>query len=198
MQCLSPKSSHCVTYGNGYVCWTSCASTVHRISDYWMAQMRQMHPDLMRASGLKTDIEQGQAVEFLPKPIMRHGLPTAFTYAHALPLPRVPPYRGLDRPSCNQFTLDQSLIPPLNLAHLELPGQRRAGFKIMRHRDEPGCVAIQPVHDSCPWHFGGRREVEQEGVLDRPARMSRGRMHDLSGRLVQNNQVIVGKYDVQG
>ena len=122
--------------------------------------MCQMHPDLMCAASAKTNIEQGQAAEFPPNPIMCQGLPAAFTDTHTLTVAWVPPYRRFDRPPRDQFSMHQSLIPPFDLAGLKLSGQCRTGFRGARHRHKPGRITIQSVHNSCPRHFGGVWKME--------------------------------------
>ena len=68
----------------------------------------------------------------------------------------------------------------------------------MRYCHKSGRVPIQPMHDPRSRHFGGGWKVVQESVLDRPVRMSGSRVHDLPGRLVQNDQVFVSINDSQG
>lgn len=62
----------------------------------------------------------------------------------------------------------------------------------MRYRHKSGRVPIQPMHNPRSRYFGGGWKVVQKSVLDRPVRMPRSRVHDLPGRLVQDDQVFVG------
>ncbi len=146
-----------------------------------------MHPNLVRASGFKLNIKKSQATEFSTHSIMRYGLSAARAYTHALALTRVPSDRLLNGSACDQTALDQGLIPSSDFTCLKLPGQCRAGFRIMRYCDKSGCIPIQPMHDPRSRHFGGGWKVVQESVLDCPVRMSGSRVHDLSGHLVQDN-----------
>ena len=157
-----------------------------------------MYPNLVRASGLELNIKKSQAIEFLMYSIMRYGFSATRAYTHALALTRVPSNRLLDDSSCDQIALDQGLIPSSDFTCLELSGQCRAGFRIVRYCYKPGRVPVQSMHDPCSRHFSGSREVMQESVLNRPVRMSGGRVHDLPGRLVQDNQIFVSINNSQG
>ena len=157
-----------------------------------------MHPNLMRASGLELNIEKSQATEFSMHPIMRYGFSAARTHAHALALTRVSSNRLLNGATCDQIALDQGLIPSSDCTCLELSGQCRAGFRIVRDCHKSGRVPVQSMHNPRSRHFGGGWKVVQEGVLNRPVRMSGSRMHDLPGRLVQDDQVFVSINDSQG
>jgi len=157
-----------------------------------------MHPNLVRASGLKLNIKKSQTTEFSMHSIMRYGFSAARAYTHALALTGVPSNRFLNGPTCDQVALDQGLIPSSNFTCLKLPGQCRAGFRIVRYCHKPGRVPVQSMHDPCSRHFSGSREVMQESVLNRPVRMSGGRVHDLPGRLVQDDQVFVNINNSQG
>src|SRR5437868_13477067 len=70
---------------------------VHRIADQWMAQMRQMHADLMRAPCLQPAFDQagegaGFAAVTFQHPIPRaRGLPLIAHDGHALAVERVTP-----------------------------------------------------------------------------------------------------------
>ena len=157
-----------------------------------------MHPNLVRASGLELNIKKSQATEFSMHSVMRYGFSAARAYTHALALTRVSSNRLLNGSACDQVALDQGLITSSDFTCLELSGQCRAGFRIMRYCHKPGRVPVQSMHDPCPRHFSGSREVVQESVLDRPVRMSGSRVHDLPGRLVQDDQVFVSINDSQG
>lgn len=157
-----------------------------------------MYPNLVRASGLELNIEKSQATEFSVNSIMRYGFSTARAYTHALALTRMSSNRLLNGPACDQIALDQGLIPSSDFTCLELSGQCRTGFRIMRYRHKSGRVPVQPMHDPRPRHFGGGWKVVQESVLDRPVWMSGSRVHDLPGRLVQDDQVFVDMNNSQG
>ena len=156
-----------------------------------------MHPNLVCASGLELNVKKSQATEFSMHPIMRYGFSAAGAYTHALALARMPSNRLLDGSACDQIALDQGLIPSSDFMCLKLSGQCRTGFRIMRDCHKSGRVPVQPMHDPRPRHFGGRWKVVQESVLDRPVRMSGSRVHDLPGRLVQDDQIFVGINDNQ-
>ena len=68
----------------------------------------------------------------------------------------------------------------------------------MRYGHKSGRVSVQPMHNSRSRHFGGGWKMVQESVLDRPVRMSGSRVHDLPGRLVQDDQVFVSINNSQG
>ena len=192
MQCLPPESPDCIAHGSGYSSRTPRTATINRIPDYRVPQVSQMHPNLVRTASLDLNIKKSQATEFSMHPVVRYGFSAARAYTHALALTRMPSNRLLNGSACDQIALDQGLVPSSDFTCLKLSGQCRAGFRIMRYCHKSGRVPIQPVHDPRPRHFGGGWKVVQESILDRPARMSGSRVHDLPGRLVQDDQVFVG------
>ncbi len=157
-----------------------------------------MHPNLVRAPSLELNIKKSQTIEFPMHSIMRYGFSTARAYTHSLALTRVSSNRLLNGSACNQVALDQGLIPSPDFTCLKLPGQCRAGFRIVRYCHKPGRVPVQSMHDPCSWHSSGSRKVMQESVLDRPVRMSGSRVHDLPSRLVQDDQGFVSINNSQG
>ena len=157
-----------------------------------------MHPNLVCASSLELNIKKSQAIEFSMHSIMRYGFSTTRAYTHALALTRVSSNRPLNGSACNQVALNQGLIPSSDFTCLKLPGQCRAGFRVMCYCHKSGRVPVQSMYDPCSRHFSGSREVVQESVLDRPVWMSGSRVHDLPSCLVQDDQVFISINNSQG
>ena len=63
--------------------------------------MSQMHPNLVRASGLELNVKKSQAIEFPVHSIMRYGFSAARAYTHALALTRVSSNRLLNGSACD-------------------------------------------------------------------------------------------------
>ena len=198
MQRLSSEPPYCVAHGSGRASRTPRTAAINGIPDYRVPQMSQMHPNLVRASGLKLNIKKSQTTEFSTHSIMRYGLSAARAYTHALALTRVPSDRLLNGSACDQIALDQGLIPSSDFTCLKLSGQCRAGFRIMCYCHKSGRVPVQSMHNPRSRHFGSGWKAVQESVLDCPVRMPGSRVHDLSGRLVQDNQVFISINNSQG
>ena len=122
MQCLPSKPPDCIAYGSGRPSRTPRTAAINRIPDYRIPQVSQMHPNLVRTSGLKLNIKKSQATEFSTHSIMRYSLSPARAYAHALALTRVSPNRFLNGSTCDQVSLNQGLIPPADFTYLKLSG----------------------------------------------------------------------------
>ncbi len=65
---------------------------------------------------------------------------------------------------------------------------------ILRHDQEPGGVAIDPVNDPPPalgWQLADLGEPSEKSIGQGPARATGPRMHDDACRLVHNDDVVV-------
>lgn len=66
-----------------------------------------------------------------------------------------------------------------------------------RDNHQPGRVFVEPMNDPATGQLSEARSMVQERVLQGPIRMTRCRMHDQPGRLVDDNQVLIFKLDLQ-
>ena len=80
------------------------------------------------------------------------------------------------------------------LARGKLGGKRLVGRVVLGHHQQPGGVAVEPVHDpraQPPPHPGQIGDVVEERVHQRPARVAGRGVHHQAGGLVHHQQRVV-------
>ncbi len=82
--------------------------------------------------------------------------------------------------------------------HLRQPLMR--AVSLCRHHDA-GCVLVQPVNDAGAHHPANAGQavaaMRQQSIDQRPVRLAGPRMHHKPCRLVEDNQMVILKQDVQ-
>jgi hypothetical protein len=87
--------------------------------------------------------------------------------------------------------VDERQVGALEPAAADEVGERCV--RLLRARDdhEPGCVAVEPVHDPRPLGVVAAADRPRERVDERSRRVAGAGMHDEPGRLVDHEQVLV-------
>ena len=163
----------------------------------------EVDPDLVRPPGDEVELEQGPAGEPLADAVAGHGRPAVGDDTHPGPVPRVAPDGRFDPTGARgHLAVDQRLVRLLDPARLELGHQRRLRGILLGDHQQTARVLVQAVDDARALDTGDpapRRAVAvgQEGVDQRPVRMTGGRVDDQAGRLVDDQQVVVLVDDVE-
>lgn len=173
------------------------SAAIDSIPDEGVVDVCHMDPDLMCAAGLEPNGEQCVGVEPLQDPVVGHCRAPSRNHGHPGALQRMAPNGGIDCSTRNQYTLDQGLVLPVDAAPLELIHKRLVGRQRLGHHQESAGILVEPVHDSGPRYQGELREAMQEGVLQGAVRISGGRMHHQSRRLVDHEKLIVLEQNIQ-
>ena len=168
---------------------------VNRVAQQRVAQIRQMHADLVSATRFEHETEQGVALQFLDGLVVGACRAPAGVHGHLLAVARVPRDGGVDG---SGFRSDHAhghgQIFFLELAVLQLFGEplvRRLG---LGDHHQAGGVEVQAVHDAGPQFAADAADVGapgQQGVDQGAVGMARPRVDGQARRLVHHDQVLV-------
>src|SRR6476620_17151 len=160
----------------------------------------QVNPDLMRAAGFDPDIDEARDLRRLAHSHKTLRILAALDHGHSLALGWIAADRRIDReflllgdaPDDRLVLLDHGSLGPL-LKESEPPCVGAADD------DQPGRIAVEPVHDAGPLRPGHAdvRRVMKQRVDKRAGAMPRGRVDNHAGRLVDRDDVLVFIDDVQ-
>ena len=121
--------------------------------------------------------------------------------AHPLPVDRVTGDGFIDYAgTVAQDSRDQREIDLRHRPGGKLAGKIAMGRVVFRHYERPAGFLVQPMDDPgtfLPPDAGKILAMREESVDERVLRMPRARMHDDSGRLVQDEQIVVLENDVE-
>ncbi len=158
---------------------------------------------LMRPPGLKLDLQQRPPASFTQDAKARARL-AATTSArddgHPLALAGIAPDGSLDDPlDGGHASFDQGQIALDELVRLDLGGERRVRGGIFGDDQQTRRVLVEAVHDSGPLRLAARevRDVREQRIDQRTARVTRRGMHDHAGGLVHDQQELIFKDDRQ-
>lgn len=97
--------------------------------------------------------------------------------------------------------MHQCQVAPLNVVNGEKPSEAPVGLIVFGHHHDAGGILVQPVHDARSGDTANAREaataVMQQGVDKSPAPITGGRVDNKTRRLVDDNEVLVFKQDVE-
>ena len=133
---------------------------------------------------------------------MGHGIPAAGHHGHLLPVCRTAADGSVDR-ACilPEIPHDDAAVCPGQCMILKLCRQPDMGKVVLRRNDKAGGIPVNAVDNAgaqLPVDAGeGTAAVVQQGIDQRPVRVSRRRMHHQSLGLVDHNNVIVLVHHVQ-
>ena len=167
-------------------------NAVDRVADDGQVDGREVDSDLVRAAGLEPDAEQRVLGEQLDDLEVRDRLVWRVGVQR---LPRrlrpVAADRRLD-PPCTRTRPPADERQVLALQPVPADERLQPAMRLLRprHDQQPGSVAVEPVHDSRPLRLPAGRLAE-ERVDERPGLSPRAGMDDEPRRLVHDQQVLV-------
>src|SRR5579885_316776 len=135
------------------------AFTVGFIAQQRVANLGEMHSDLVRAAGLQLAFEKGSdrlailALEDFPHLVMGDRPAAARAHAHFYARARIAADRLVDRALQRRGDAPhQREITALQAAGLsvvgELSGERTVGAVVLRDDEEPACLLVETMHDA--------------------------------------------------
>ena len=183
---------------------TSSAPSIHVIAHDRMADRREMNADLMSPSGMEMGTKKVPRIEPSKACDVGLGRPTLIDDCHALPVSWIASYRLVDREVIGrQVSPRHHGVPPGHPPGGDRAAQKPVRAVGFRHDYEPGGLFIQPVDHPCPLGLPFLRQgtsPPEESVHQRPAPVSRRRVDDHPGWLVDYEKGIVlvndGDWDV--
>lgn len=190
------------------------AGAVDKIAQNWMADMRQMHTNLMRPAGLQRETQHGRG-RFAARIgkdfrhfVMRDGVSATVASCHGdlLSIGGAANEIGVDRTTLPfENTPNErhvgSLQAPIATVALKLLLQRLVRGVSFGDDQKPRGVLVEAMNDARPTHAADSRQamaaVGDERVHQRARSMAGGRMHNNSGRFIDDDDRIVFEHDFQ-
>src|SRR5579872_4850695 len=174
-----------------------------------MTDRGNVDPNLVSAPGLELARDEAcRAEPFVNSPV-RRGVPSALPAhdRHLLPMARITADRAHDLSGgCVESAPNEREIFALQGAGAAMIGEefgqapmRRVG---LGDNQKPGCVLVEPMHDSGALDAADAREARPampvQRVDQRAGGMARRRMDDKPGRLVDYDQMLIFVNDRKG
>ena len=173
------------------------APSVRRIADQRMADRRQVHADLVRASGLQPAAQQRRVAEALDHLVVgARGLARGHD-RHRGAARRMATDRRVDGAAAGDVAARERQVLAAHAARLQLADE--AGLRRERpgHDQESAGLLVQPMDDAGARHAGEGGRVVQQRVQQRSVPVAAARMDDEARRLVDDDQRLVLVHDRQ-
>ena len=170
---------------------------IHRIPDQGVPDMRHMDTDLMGSAGFQLHFNKGVRLKTLGDSIMRHGGFAVGTNGKALSVAAVTADGKIDGAAAGQGALHKRQVLAVHGVSLELFDQPFVGLDGAGHHQEPAGIFINPMHDAGSRDPVERRVVMQQGVLEGPVMVSRGRVNHQPLGLVDHDEGLILVDDVE-
>ncbi|MBA7623503.1 hypothetical protein ES703_30899 [subsurface metagenome] len=169
--------------------------SVDLIPDHGKADCRQVHPYLVGAPGFGHNLEQGVAADIFNNTILCAGFPARCHHRHFLAVVGVTADIGFDNAVLGlQPALDQRQIGLGHGMGLELPGKVGLSGAVLSHQHHARGIFIQAVDDTGAQGVADISqvgEVSQDGVDQGMGGVARGGVDGQTGRLIDDEEVIV-------
>ena len=153
----------------------------------------EVDADLVRPAGLETNAEERARRQDLEHLEVRDRVARRGRVERvATGVGAVSSDRSLDSPALGARRPDnEGEIAPLEAATADEVLQTAVRLGRPRDDDEAGGVAVEAVDDAGALELAARNAVREQALHERPPSQARRRMHDDSGRLVDDEQVLV-------
>lgn len=193
--------------GVGFRPWRLARSAVGRIADQRMAEMRQVHANLMGPPRLEAALEQrskGTRSEGFHDAIARARLLAAASHhCHALSVEGIAAYSSFDHSRSRAGRApDHGVIGTLDRMVLELLRQARHCPFVLGGDEKPARILVQAMNDPRTGDTADPSErcaaMGDKCIDERTGGITGSRMHHETGRLLDHDQVAVLVDDFQG
>ncbi len=168
---------------------------IGEVTDAGVAQRREVHPDLVRATGLEMDLDQRGRAERLDHLVVGHAGPPARDDGPAVVLGGMTADRGVDAPGQRvRMPLHESVVDLLHRSFAKGLFEPRVGEFALGHHHQAAGAHVQAVHDALALRcsgggdpVAGRGQPADDG-RPVPARAGMGGNPD---RLVHHDEIVV-------
>jgi len=126
----------------------SRAPTVSRVADQRMADMRQMHADLVGAAGFQLQTQQRVQGEALHHAVVRHCFPAPLTHREALAIRGMAADGCVHRAARRHAAMCDGEVFPLDLPRLQALHENFVGGNRACHHQQAAGVLVDAVHDA--------------------------------------------------
>ena len=175
----------------------ACPAPIHWIPDQGVPDMRHMDADLMGSAGFQLHFNKGVRLKTLGDSIMRHGGFAVGTNGKALSVTAVTTDGKIDGAAAGQGALHKRQVLAVHGVGLELFDQPFVGLDGAGHHQEPAGIFINPMHDAGSRNLVEGRVVMQQGILECPVMVSRGRVNHQPLGLVDHDEGLILVDDVE-
>lgn len=181
--------------------FVAAPAAVERIPDHRMAQMLEMHADLMGSSRVRMAFDEGFPFRGGENPILGEGLAAAFIHGHFLAVNRMTADRGVNFSVRHAGdSLDKRQVGLADLAVCKLFRERAVGGIGFGDDEAAAGLLVEPVDDARSFFTSDDTQsgtVMEQGVDQGAIRISRPGVHDETGRFVQHEHGGILVEDVQ-
>src|SRR5216683_689317 len=163
-------------------------AAVGHVADDRPARLGELHADLVPAPGAEAQLEEAALAPPPEHAVVGDGLAALLGRAH----PQHPILRelALERaPLVGRAALDQGQVHALHVARLELRLERPLRLLGLGEDEQPGRLAIEPVHDERPLPLG--RQVVPEQAVRGAIPLAVGGDREEAGRLDHDEDRVV-------
>ena len=177
---------------------------IQAVSGYWMTEMGGMHPYLVGTPRLDGKFNERQSP--LPRkngPMRDCRLAVAIYHRHTFCIKRLAPYKRFERALFRlRNTMKHGQIGLLYISVvLKLTSQREIRLLVAGKNHNPACIAIQTMNKPGTFNTADTcdiRKLLQKDVAESSVGIPRSSMHYDSGRLIDNDYVIIRINDFYG
>src|SRR2546430_1016831 len=165
--------------------------------------MLEVHSDLMGASRVEDRFGKSCAVQSFEHAVRRPGLPSKlFIDRHPFAMRRMPGNRSSDLSTiARHLAAKQSLVDFFYFTTGELRRKGEVRIIVLGDHETAAGVLVEPMNDAGPRHSANATELAaammQQSIDQRMLFIACGRMHHHARTLVDDEQHLVFKNDVQ-
>jgi len=176
-------------------------AAVEGIPDHRVAQVFEMHADLMGSSRVRMAFDEGLPFRRGENPVLGEGLAATFIDGHFLAVNRMAADRGVNFPVRHAGdSLDKCQVGLADLAVCKLLRERAVGRIGFGDDEAAAGFLVEPVDDARSFFSSNDAQagaVMEQGIDQGAVRVSRPGVNDEAGRFVQHEHGGILVEDVQ-
>ena len=166
------------------------AAAINGIADQGMAQVSEMHANLVGAPGLEVDPDMAMPAKPFDHAVMGDRIPAPGSNGHFPTVVPVAIERLVHGPARGQHAQANGLILAGNLPARQHIAELLLDFGIAGDQQQTAGTLVQPVDDPRPWQRFESRVKIQQGIDQGAIRVAGARVHDQPDRLVDHQEII--------
>ena len=173
------------------------AGAIHRVANQGMADVGQMHANLVGTARLQRTFDQGAVQKAFENAVMGARRFAGPDHRHFGSLRGMAAHRRIDRATLFESPPRQCLVVALHRARLQLAHEIGLRFQGFGDDHQAAGVLVQPMHNTGTRQAFQCRRVVQQRILQGAAPVAAARMNHQSRRFVDDDQAFVLIRDVQ-